>query len=63
MFDPQMQDGMRIRVRDHGILSGPERDLIGKTGRVVRAYVASCRVEIDGKAVSLPKVALELTGD
>jgi RNase P/RNase MRP subunit p29 len=62
MFDPHLKAGSKVRVLDHGILSANERELIGKAGRIVRAYVSSCRLEIEGKSVQLPKVALELVG-
>jgi hypothetical protein len=58
-FDPELREDATVRVRDLGLSNDIERRLIGKTGRIVRAYIASCRVEIDGVPVTLPNRALE----
>jgi hypothetical protein len=59
-FDPELEDGCTVRVRNHGQLNAEERRFIGKTGHIVRSYVASCRVDIGGTPIMFPKVALEL---
>lgn len=60
MFDPHLKDGRTVKVLDHGVLSADEREFIGKTGRIERAFVASCRVTFCGASVMLPKIALQL---
>jgi hypothetical protein len=61
MWDTHIKDGSRVRVAERGPFhSNSERALIGKTGRIVRAYISSARVEIDGKPVMLSKATLDL---
>jgi hypothetical protein len=61
MWDTHLKDGSEVKVTDRGpFQSAAERALIGKTGRIVRAYIASARVEIDGRPVMFSKSTLDL---
>jgi hypothetical protein len=61
MWDTHLKDGSKVKVTDRGpFQSDAERALIGKTGRIVRAYNASARVEIDGKPTMFSKSTLDL---
>ena len=61
IFDAHIKEGCKVRVLEKGPFHTPdERRMIGKTGQVVRAYVSSARVEIDGKPMMFSKSVLEL---
>jgi predicted transcriptional regulator len=61
MWDTHIKDGCRVKVANRGpFQSETEREMIGKTGRIVRAYVSSARVEIDGKPMMFSKATLDL---
>lgn len=61
MWDTHIKDGCKVKVANRGpFQSEAERAMIGKTGRVVRAYNASARVEVDGKPMMFSKATLDL---